>query len=194
NTIQSLSISGIPSGTTLNDGAGGHTFTADATHTSVDVSGWILSSALGIKNAPNNSAFNLTLTTTERDAEGNLSTTTTATETVHIGNGPAGIAGSAINLALSDPSTGPSEPVSITITGVPSGWVVNNGTDLGHGTWTAQTTDPAALTITTPENYAGATLLGVTETWTNADGSTGTATIADNVEAYAPGSPIFAWS
>ena len=98
------------------------------------------------------------------------------------------------NIEISDPSTGPSEPVSITITGVPSGWVVNNGTDLGHGTWTAQTTDPAALTITTPENYAGATLLGVTETWTNADGSTGTATIADNVEAYAPGSPIFAWS
>ncbi|MGO4159005.1 beta strand repeat-containing protein [Cupriavidus sp. YAF13] len=194
NTIQSLSISGIPSGTTLNDGPGGHTFTADATHTSVDVSGWILSSALGIKSAQNNSAFNLTLTATERDAEGNLSTTTTATETVHVGNGPAGIAGSAINLALSDPSTGPSEPVSITITGVPSGWVVNNGTDLGHGAWTAQTTDPAALTITTPENYAGATLLGVTETWTNADGSTGTATIADNVEAYAPGSPIFAWS
>ena len=37
-------------------------------------------------------------------------------------------------------------------------------------------------------------MLGVTETWTNADGSTGTATIADNVEAYAPGTPIFALS
>jgi hypothetical protein len=37
-------------------------------------------------------------------------------------------------------------------------------------------------------------LLNISETWTNADGSTGTATIADNVEAYAPGSPIFAVS
>ena len=37
-------------------------------------------------------------------------------------------------------------------------------------------------------------LLQVTETWTNADGTTGTAVIADNVEAYAPGNPIFALS
>ena len=35
-------------------------------------------------------------------------------------------------------------------------------------------------------------VLSVTETWTNADGTTGTATVADNVEAYAPGAPIFA--
>ncbi|WP_238587506.1 beta strand repeat-containing protein [Cupriavidus sp. IDO] len=193
NTIQALLVSGIPSGTTLSDGAG-HTFTADATHGSVDVSGWSLSNPLHIGNAPNNSAFTLTLSATERDAEGNVSTTTTATETVHVGNGPAGIAGSAINLALSDPTADPGDTVSITIAGVPSGWVVSNGTDLGHGTWTVQTADPTALTITTPENYAGAAMLGVTETWTNADGSTGTATIADNVEAYAPGSPIFAWS
>ena len=37
-------------------------------------------------------------------------------------------------------------------------------------------------------------MLHVTETWTNADGSTGSAVVADNVEAYAPGSPIFALS
>ena len=37
-------------------------------------------------------------------------------------------------------------------------------------------------------------VLNVTESWTNADGSIGTATIADNVEAYAPGMPIFALS
>ncbi len=35
-------------------------------------------------------------------------------------------------------------------------------------------------------------VLGVTETWTNADGSTGTAVLSDNVEAFAPGAPIFA--
>ena len=44
----------------------------------------------------------------------------------------------------------------------------------------------------TPAAYAGAMVLGVTETWTNADGTTGTAFVSDNVEAYAPGSPIFA--
>ncbi len=37
-------------------------------------------------------------------------------------------------------------------------------------------------------------MLNVAETWTNADGSTGHAIVADNVEAYAPGSPIFALS
>ena len=37
-------------------------------------------------------------------------------------------------------------------------------------------------------------MLQVNESWTNADGSTGSATIADNVEVYAPGSPIFALS
>ena len=37
-------------------------------------------------------------------------------------------------------------------------------------------------------------VLSVTETWTNADGSTGIAVVSDNVEAYAPGSPIFALS
>src|SRR3984893_11660543 len=42
--------------------------------------------------------------------------------------------------------------------------------------------------------YVGARVLHVTESWTNPDGSAGNATIADNVEAYAPGSPIFALS
>jgi len=32
------------------------------------------------------------------------------------------------------------------------------------------------------------------ETWTEADGTVGRILVADNVEAYAPGSPIFAWS
>jgi hypothetical protein len=37
-------------------------------------------------------------------------------------------------------------------------------------------------------------VLNVTMTWTNADGSTGTRVVADNVEAYAPGNPTFAVS
>ena len=36
--------------------------------------------------------------------------------------------------------------------------------------------------------------LQVTMSWTNADGSSGIHTVVDNVEAYAPGSPIFALS
>ena len=107
---------------------------------------------------------------------------------------PAGVAGDPINLALTDQSGGQSDPVTVTITGVPSDWSLDQGTNLGGGTWAVQTSDPTALTIRTPANFAGAALLNVTESWTNADGSTGTASLKDNVEAYAAGSPIFAWS
>jgi hypothetical protein len=45
-----------------------------------------------------------------------------------------------------------------------------------------------------PADFAGALALNVTETWTNTDGTTGIKLITDNLEAYAPGSPVFAWS
>jgi hypothetical protein len=108
---------------------------------------------------------------------------------------PAGTAGDPINLALTDPSGGrAADPVTLTVTGLPSDWSLNAGTYLGNGTWTAQTSDLTALTVITAATYIGAMVLDVTESWTNADGSTGKATIADNVEAYAPGAPIFALS
>ncbi|WP_168212815.1 MULTISPECIES: FecR domain-containing protein [unclassified Bradyrhizobium] len=108
---------------------------------------------------------------------------------------PAGIAGEPINLALTDPSGGQlTGPVHLTLTGVPSDWSISEGTNLGNGTWTVETNDLTALTVTTAAAYTGAMVLSVTETWTNADGSTGAAVVLDNVEAYATGSPIFALS
>jgi len=108
---------------------------------------------------------------------------------------PAGIAGDPINLALTDPSGGQATgPIHLTFTGVPSDWSINEGTNLGNGVWTVETNGLSALTVTTAASYTGALVLGVTESWTNADGSTGTAVVSDNVEAYAPGSPIFALS
>ena len=106
---------------------------------------------------------------------------------------PAGVAGEPINLALTDLSGGQSGPVTVTVTGAPSDWSLDQGTNIG-GIWAVQTSDPTALTIRTPANFVGAALLNVTESWTNADGSTGTASLKDNVEAYAAGSPIFALS
>ncbi len=82
----------------------------------------------------------------------------------------------------------------MTIAAVPPGWSLNEGTELGGGTWAAQTTDPSALAITTPAGFAGAVVLGVSESWTNPDGSRGSRFVGDNVEAYAPGNPIFALS
>src|SRR5204863_4016445 len=61
------------------------------------------------------------------------------------------------------------------------------------GSWTVETSDPSALYITTAAGFAGAMVLNVAESWTNADGSTDGALISDNVEAY-PASPIFAVS
>jgi hypothetical protein len=106
--------------------------------------------------------------------------------------GPAGTAGSPINLALSNPSSTNGAPVSVTISGMPSGWSLNAGENLGNGTWAVQSEDLSQLELATAATFAGAMLLKVAETWTNADGTTGTAFIADNVEAYALGSPIFA--
>ncbi|WP_244097227.1 beta strand repeat-containing protein, partial [Burkholderia ambifaria] len=128
---------------------------------------------------------NHSLTVTEWDTAGNSrSLTQTA---------PAGVAGSEINLALADPS-GHAADLAVTIAGIPSGWTLNAGTDLGNGSWLVPTNDLGALTVTPPTSFTGATVLTVTETWTAADGTHAAATIADNVEAYAANAPIFAWS
>ncbi|WP_095082316.1 VCBS domain-containing protein [Pseudomonas sp. Irchel s3h17] len=127
-----------------------------------------------------------TVTVTMTDLAGNTSTRS--------GAAPAGIAGEAINLALTDPAVGASDSIEVTITGMPSGWTLNAGTNNGDGSWTVHTDDPGSLTVTTPTDFAGALVLGVSMTWTNADGSIGNTFVSDNVEAYAPGSPIFALS
>ena len=108
---------------------------------------------------------------------------------------PAGVAGDPINLALSDPSEGQAAgPITLTISDIPSDWTLYAGVKNADGSWTVTTSDPSSLTVTTPSTFTGAAVLQVNETWTNADGSIGYATVADNVEAYAPGNPIFALS
>ena len=113
----------------------------------------------------------------------------------HVGqSAPAGIAGEPINLGLAGTSANNGAVVTMTIADVPSGWTVNGGTLLNDGTWTVQTADPGSLTITSRADFTGAMLFNVTGTWTQADGSTATITVSDNVEAYSVGSPIFALS
>jgi T1SS-143 domain-containing protein len=110
-----------------------------------------------------------------------------------IGTGPAGVSGEAINLALTTPVDHVGA-VSLTITGVLAGWTLSEGTQNADGTWSVVTGDPSQLSVISPDGYTGALVLQVTETWTNADGSTGMLYVSDNVEAYAKGAPIFAWS
>ncbi|MGF6332038.1 VCBS repeat-containing protein [Pseudomonas sp. BS3782 TE3695] len=109
-------------------------------------------------------------------------------------NLPAGVAGEPINLALATPSSDISGPITVSISGVPSGWIFNAGTDNGDGTWTVQTSDPGALTVTTPSDFAGALVLDVNMYWSNSDGSDGSAYVFNNIEVYAPDAPIFALS
>ncbi|MCK1586262.1 VCBS domain-containing protein [Bradyrhizobium sp. 169] len=110
------------------------------------------------------------------------------------GVAPAGIAGEQINLGLTDPSSDLNDLITVTVSGVPLGWSLNAGTNEGNGTWTVQTNDVRSLAVTTLTDFAGAVVLNVAETWTEADGSTGTRVVFDNIEAYAAGSPIFAIS
>jgi hypothetical protein len=108
---------------------------------------------------------------------------------------PAGVAGNAINLALADPTPDDAaDTVTVTLTGVPADWTLSAGVNNGDGSWTVQTSDPASLTVTTPASFTGAVALQLIETWVNADGTASQSMVIDNVEAYAPGSPIFALS
>ncbi|MGY4478358.1 Ig-like domain-containing protein [Bradyrhizobium sp. USDA 3364] len=129
----------------------------------------------------NNDSLTLTLT----DLAGNVN--------VVSATAPAGVAGELVNLGLSEPNEHVGA-ISLLVSGMLSGWSLSEGVNNGDGTWSVQTNDIRALTITSPSTYTGALLLNVTETWTNADGSIGNAIVANNVEAYAPGTPIFAWS
>jgi hypothetical protein len=135
-------------------------------------------------DSKNSTGDHLTITAT--DSAGNTTVITTTA--------PAGVANQAINLGITHPSADHYGVVSISLSGVPTGWALNAGINNGDGTWTVQTDDPGALTITTPANYAGAVTLPITMFWTNADGTAGSQVLLDNVEAYAPGSPIFALS
>jgi VCBS repeat-containing protein len=103
---------------------------------------------------------------------------------------PAGVAGSEINLGLTQ-IDGVSN-MAVAVEGAPLNWTMAGAIHNADGSWTAQPSDFSALMITPDVNFVGATLLHVTETWTNPDGSAGSAVVSDNVEAYAPGSPIFA--
>jgi len=98
-----------------------------------------------------------------------------------------------MNLGLTDPADHLGS-VTVAIAGVPSGWILSEGTNNGDGSWTIQASSVSMLSITSPANYAGAMALQVTMTWTNADGSNGFARATDNVEVFAQGAPIFAWS
>ena len=109
-------------------------------------------------------------------------------------NAPAGVAGDPINLGLADPALGLNYTATVTVSDVPTDWILNGGTHNADGSWTVQTTNLASVSITTPTYFSGAVLLNVTASVVLADGTTTAISLGDNIEAYSSGSPIFAWS
>ena len=107
---------------------------------------------------------------------------------------PAGVSGEAINLALTDPTLNHNDLIHLTVSGVPAGWSLNQGILNVDGTWSIDTYDPSALSVTSATGFAGAIVLSVNASWTNIDGTTSTMQTNDNVEVFAKGSPIFALS
>ena len=185
-----LTIAGLPMGATITDSVDSTVFSGS----SFTLTGKEVGSTLTLHDGTNAGNFSLVVTANNTfPGETGSSASRTIAVTVNP-VAPAGTAGSPINLALANPLTANGEPIAVTVTGVPSDWQLNQGINLGNGAWTIQSNDLSALTVVTAATYAGAIVLGVAESWTNADGSTAIATIADNVEAFAPGSPIFALS
>src|SRR5262249_44970606 len=81
-----------------------------------------------------------------------------------------------------------------TINSLPAGWTIPGTTQNAGGSWTVITTDLESLTVATVTGLVGAFLLTGTMNWIDANGTTEISSFSDNVEAYAPGSPIFAVS
>ncbi|KLK92625.1 hypothetical protein AA309_13070 [Microvirga vignae] len=130
----------------------------------------------------------ISVTATEKNSSGTLIATATAS-----GKAPAGVSGEPINLGLTNPG-GDFAQVVVTIANLPSGWALDGAIQKEDGSWVVTTTDVSSLKVTTPSTYVGAEVLNVAMSWTNTDGTTGTATVLDNIEAFAPSSPIIAWS
>jgi VCBS repeat-containing protein len=173
NTVQSLVISAIPVGAVLSDGHG-HSFTATNATTSVDVLGWTLSGlTINTSNVPGNDEANFTLqvTATEKDADGNTSSTIASESVTVIPGAPslsaspdAGVAGSPTALHISASGDDPGESLaSLVIGAIPIGDTLSDG----HGhTFTAtagqtsvdvHTWNVSTLTVT-PTNTVDFTL------------------------------------
>jgi hypothetical protein len=103
---------------------------------------------------------------------------------------PAGTAGEGVRLGLSDHDGGD----NLIISGIPTNFTLSDGVQNADGTWTVSTEHASTLSLTAPTDFAGAFVIKVQDQFINPDGTATLAVISDNVEAYAHGSPIFAWS
>ncbi len=135
NSLASVTLGGIPGTATLSNTAGN---TLTVTGGSIIFSASQLAAGVltGLAITPAASGtFSMSVTATDKDAEGNLSTTATGTEPVNVGSAPTmtwspttetGVEGSAIALGTITPTgTG---LTSVLVSGVPVGAMLSDGT------------------------------------------------------------------
>jgi VCBS repeat-containing protein len=163
------------------------TLTGGLIHVGLDASGHDVYTQAFSYAGSSASSHAATVGTGYTDLAGNTGTGSTT-------NFPAGVSGEPINLALTTPSSGHVGAISLSVAGVPAGWTLSEGTHNADGSWSVQTGDIGSLSISSPEGYTGALVLQVTESWTDGNGVAHNVYVSDNVEAYAKGAPIFAWS
>lgn len=189
-TVSSIVIDNLPDGVTLSAGSTNPDGSITLTEAELD--------GLTITIPSDQAAFNLQVSATLTDGNGNTETTVTSVSSpdVYV-DGTAveteNASGSedmaiALDIDLSFADTDGSETVSITIADVPSGALLSAGTDNGDGTWTLNDGDVDGLTITPPSNSDADFQLGVTVTTTEAstgDASNSSATIDVAVQAEA---------
>ena len=204
NSLATLTISAIPVGATLSDGL--NTFTATTGNTSVSVLGWSLSS---LTITPLNDAnFSLSVSATQMDSQGQLSTATTATEAITVNPvaptlapvAETGVEGSAIALnlgaALKSVSGDANSWASVVVSAIPVGAVLSDGH--GHSftaTAGSTSTNIAAWTLTslkiTPANAADFTL-SIAATEKDAQGNLSTTVTASETVTVNPVAPTLA--
>ncbi|MFV3130959.1 beta strand repeat-containing protein [Niveispirillum sp. KHB5.9] len=166
----SFVVKGLPAGATLSAGrynAGTGTWTVTAAET------------VGLKlNPPANfsGTINFQVGSVASEFEGNYNTklqnvsvtvapvTDTPILTLAKASGNEGTA-IALNVGVVLGDTDGSESITgVQITGVPTGAVLNHGTNLGGGVWSLTSGDLSGLTITPPATYSGNLTLGVAAT------------------------------
>ncbi|MFK3798211.1 retention module-containing protein [Pseudomonas sp. NPDC088444] len=187
-----LSLKGLPVGSTLTDGT--HTFTATAGQTSTDITQWDLSKLTF--TAPSNVSGTVSLTVTATAQDGDAAPVSKDlsfdVHVIAVADAPVvnvtsatGPEDSAIHLtiatALTD--TDGSESLSTTVSGIPLGAVLTDGTHSytsipgGDGAVVIDGWDLSKLTITPPKDFNGEIKLTVSSTSTEAsNGNTATTT------------------
>ncbi|MDD9877742.1 MAG: LamG domain-containing protein, partial [Magnetovibrio sp.] len=183
----SVTISDIPAGSTLT--SGGQTITVDE-NGNADVDPSQLADLQITPPEDFNGSFDLTVTATTTEADGDTSTTS-STLSVDVGAVDDEVAGStldvsdaagtedtaiSLDIGVTQLDTDGSESVSVTISGVPDGATLSAGTDNEDGTWTLDAGDLDGLQITPPADSNEDFSLDVTVTTTEANGGDSTTT------------------